>query len=208
MKSKVAISGWLAVGYLSALLLLPAAEGAWTAWLDRDNPSGVGDFETLKDFIREKAPVCPRPIGINCRAKATGRDARLTGEIVICSKDVGLICINNRQRDRRCNFDYEVRFLCPSTPPPSGCWGPWLDRDNPSGTGDYETLRDFIREKAPVCPKPSGIRCRRKDNKIDASQSGETVVCRKDVGFYCVNRAQRDRRCNFDYEVSFQCPCS
>ena len=38
------------------------------------------------------------------------------------------------------------------------CWTRWLDRDNPSGTGDYETLQNFPQSQ--VCPKPVGIECR------------------------------------------------
>ena len=38
------------------------------------------------------------------------------------------------------------------------CWTKWLDRDNPSGTGDYETLGNFNQNQ--VCPKPVGIECR------------------------------------------------
>ena len=37
------------------------------------------------------------------------------------------------------------------------CWTKWLDRDNPSATGDWETLRDFPQTQ--VCPKPLGIEC-------------------------------------------------
>ena len=35
-------------------------------------------------------------------------------------------------------------------------WGPWLDRDNPSGNGDYETRSDEWR----VCDNPTAIQCR------------------------------------------------
>ena len=35
------------------------------------------------------------------------------------------------------------------------CWTSWLDRDNPSGTGDHETLAHMPRDK--VCSKPVGI---------------------------------------------------
>ena len=38
------------------------------------------------------------------------------------------------------------------------CWTKWLDRDNPSGTGDYENLVNFPSNQ--VCPKPVGIECR------------------------------------------------
>lgn len=38
------------------------------------------------------------------------------------------------------------------------CWTPWLDRDNPSGAGDYETISD-LRQKYPckICATPLQI---------------------------------------------------
>jgi hypothetical protein len=46
-----------------------------------------------------------------------------------------------------------VAYTCTDT----YCWTQWLDRDNPSGSGDWETLRNF--PPAQVCPKPVGIEC-------------------------------------------------
>ena len=38
------------------------------------------------------------------------------------------------------------------------CWTDWFDRDNPSGTGDWETLSDLRTENpGKICPKPFGI---------------------------------------------------
>ena len=57
-----------------ALLLLCALVGVvytgtgtycWTRWLDRDDPSLTGDWETLNYF--PEAQVCPRPVGIECQ---------------------------------------------------------------------------------------------------------------------------------------------
>ena len=40
----------------------------------------------------------------------------------------------------------------------SGCWTEWFDRDNPSGTGDWETLSN-LRDENPgkICDNPVGI---------------------------------------------------
>lgn len=40
----------------------------------------------------------------------------------------------------------------------AGCWTDWFDRDDPSGTGDWETLSD-LRKQFPqkICPKPIDI---------------------------------------------------
>ena len=46
-----------------------------------------------------------------------------------------------------------VVYTCTNT----YCWTRWFDRDNPSLTGDWETLHNF--NKAQVCPRPVGIEC-------------------------------------------------
>ncbi len=50
----------------------------WTQWLDRDNPSGTGDHETLADMPKSK--VCERPVGIECKTITKIR-WDLTGEL-------------------------------------------------------------------------------------------------------------------------------
>ena len=40
----------------------------WTQWLDRDDPSGSGDWETLSDFPKNQ--VCLKPVGIVCETTA------------------------------------------------------------------------------------------------------------------------------------------
>ena len=46
-------------------------------WLDRDNPSATGDWETLRHF--HPSVVCPRPVGIQCQT-TSGRPYKSTGE--------------------------------------------------------------------------------------------------------------------------------
>jgi hypothetical protein len=36
----------------------------WTKWFDRDNPSGLGDFETIKDLVSSGG--CAQPTMIEC----------------------------------------------------------------------------------------------------------------------------------------------
>lgn len=83
--------------------------GTWTPWLNRDAPSGVGDFETLPDF-GSQVP-CSSPIAIQCQTLA-GVDYTLTGEVYSCTPASGGICRNSDQPDGAC-MDYQVRFLCP-----------------------------------------------------------------------------------------------
>jgi len=87
--------------------------GTWTAWLNRDDPSATGDWETLSDFV-SAGQVCANPTAIECRT-TTGLDWASTGEVYSCSVSASIpggVCVNNDQPDGQC-LDYEVRFLCP-----------------------------------------------------------------------------------------------
>lgn len=48
----------------------------WTRWLNRDRPSGTGDWELLVDFPPDQ--VCSRPVGIECQT-AYGKPFNETG---------------------------------------------------------------------------------------------------------------------------------
>lgn len=79
-------------------------------WLDRDNPSGVGDFETLANFVAAGL-VCPFPVSIECET-VDGIDWHRTGEVVTCSDSTGLVCLNANQPAGVTCSDYRVRFRC------------------------------------------------------------------------------------------------
>uniref|UniRef100_A0A671M7Z0 WxxW domain-containing protein n=1 Tax=Sinocyclocheilus anshuiensis TaxID=1608454 RepID=A0A671M7Z0_9TELE len=111
-----------------------------TRWFDSDDPTKGGDFELLMD-LHNKFPgeICPNPIGIQAQT-VSGQPANK-------------------------NFVYfffnDVRFTCPDEWfgfPLLECRTPWLDRDDPSGVGDYETLSLLlIKYPLQVCPKPIAI---------------------------------------------------
>lgn len=84
----------------------------WTAWFDRDDPTGNGDGEHLSALIMEGAAVCAHPLDVRCRRKSDQVDHRMTGEVVTCTPSAGSICLNADQSDLMCD-DYEVQFLCP-----------------------------------------------------------------------------------------------
>lgn len=86
----------------------------WTGWLDRDNAGGVGDFETLKDFLSTGQVHCNHPIAIQCET-LSGVPWYQAGEVYRCESDVGGVCVNAQQPDRACQ-DYQVRFCCPAEP--------------------------------------------------------------------------------------------
>ena len=79
-------------------------------------------------------------------------------------------------------------------------WGPWLDRDNPSGDGDWEDLKNF-RLIGQACDNPLAIECREISTQVDASATGQTIVCDPAKGFWCRNVGQSCK----DYEVRFVC---
>lgn len=101
---------------VAASLGAEEAHPAWTPWLNRDAPSGTGDWETVVDF-RKTGQVCAEPKQIQCRVRETKRLVKTGlvngGEQYLCETDVGGICDNRRQQNGVQCSDYEVRFLCP-----------------------------------------------------------------------------------------------
>ena len=51
----------------------------WTQWLDRDDASGTGDYETLAEMPQSK--VCSRPVGIQCET-ARKQKSDLSGKFI------------------------------------------------------------------------------------------------------------------------------
>jgi hypothetical protein len=96
------IRDWIGSGNCSS--------GTWTSWLDRDIPSGTGDWETLVEFVNA-GQACPNPIDIQCQT-VDGIDWTQTGQVYTCNASWGGICVNDDQPNGTC-LDYRVRFLCP-----------------------------------------------------------------------------------------------
>ena len=83
----------------------------WTPWLNRDLPSGSGDYESRADF--EKAgSACKSPQKVECRVRANQKGWKEAGQVYTCDPKVGGVCVNDKQpQGSRC-LDYEVRFCC------------------------------------------------------------------------------------------------
>ncbi|CAB3993174.1 Hypothetical predicted protein [Paramuricea clavata] len=100
---------------ISTLVFSGHAASYWTHWLDRDNPSGTGDWETYSSFKRPTA--CRpgyKPVDANCRVKYTNTPWYQANEVISACYQCtprGLFCTNKNQPDRRCK-DYEIQFLC------------------------------------------------------------------------------------------------
>ena len=181
---------YLFIFTLLTLLNFPVlAFSYWTEWFDRDNPSGTGDWENLVNFN-----VCSGQsiIDVQARRIDNGLPAEYAGQIFIAyDTTVGFICRND---DQRCS-DYEVQFKCQSY------WTEWFDRDDPSGTGDWENLVNFN-----VCSgqTPTGITARRISDKLPAEYTGQTLLSYSPgTGLVCKND-DNNQNC-FDYEVRFKC---
>ncbi len=84
--------------------------GTWTPWLDRDDPSGSGDYETTALHYKDGSIECENPLKIHC-ATTDKRAWHDSGDIAICNPTEGLVCKWQDQADRSCE-DYHVRFFC------------------------------------------------------------------------------------------------
>lgn len=100
---------------LKTLLLLlrtcQETQGNWTRWLNRDNPGGSGDYETLNDFLKE-GMACQEPLAIECQT-LNGKPWKTTEQVYTCDAARGGICQNSKQSNGGRCLDYRVRFLCP-----------------------------------------------------------------------------------------------
>lgn len=75
------------------------------------------------------------------------------------------------QKDSKClvaNLS-QFKYVVPE------CWTDWFDRDNPTGTGDWETLNHHRYENpGKVCPKPVDIEARTLSG-LTATAAGDVI---------------------------------
>jgi len=81
-------------------------------------------------------------------------------------------------------------------------WTPWLNRDAPGGSGDFETLANFVAA-GQACANPTAVECKTLGG-VNWSQTGEVYSCTLSGGT-CLNASQPDGSCQ-DYQVRFLCP--
>ncbi|TNN60088.1 Cartilage intermediate layer protein 2 [Liparis tanakae] len=185
-------------------------DACWTKWYDRDNPSGTGDWESLEDFHKENpGKICPKPLAIEAQTLA-GLSVAEAGDVILRQDTTsGLICRNEDQPDGKTCSDYRVRFTCP---PPycdeDVCWTQWYDRDDPGGTGDWECLADFHKERpGEICEHPLYIEAVTTDTNTPSTSTGDIIfMSNPSKGFFCRNEDQECGGC-LDYKVRFGCPC-
>ncbi|XP_061684425.1 mucin-5AC-like isoform X2 [Syngnathoides biaculeatus] len=193
----------------SGNLIQATVDQCWTPWFDRDNPSGSGDFETLPKLLKENPEkICKRPIEIEVQT-ASGAIVSSTGDVIhVTNVHRGFVCRNRDQPgNSRCE-DYKVRFLCPvEFCNPKECWTPWFDRDNPSGTGDHETLVNLHKENpGKICDYPINIEVQTISGASVGSTGDVIHTADASTGFACRNHDQPHNRLCADYKVRFLCP--
>ncbi|XP_017267559.1 cartilage intermediate layer protein 2 [Kryptolebias marmoratus] len=91
---------------------------------------------------------------------------------------------------------------------PRLCWTRWFNRDRPSASGDWETLKS-LREEYPgkICRRPRVIQAVTARKEIPAERTKQKFyVYNTKTGFVCRNKDQKRGRC-LDYKVRFRCPC-
>ncbi|KAM4750600.1 cartilage intermediate layer protein 1-like [Anableps anableps] len=129
---------------------------AWTPWLDRDDPSGSGDWEPITDLLTDNPEtMCSKPIDMEVMT-ISGLTIKQTKEnIYVNDLTHGFGCRNTDQINRNCS-DYKVRFSCSPKSCENVCWTKWYDRDNPTRTGDWENLGALHKEnaKGSICAIP------------------------------------------------------
>lgn len=80
-------------------------------------------------------------------------------------------------------------------------WTVWLDRDDPTDTGDWENKDGFSANV--VCATPTAVQA-----QVKSGSTGSTAVTHldNDQGFWCIHDEQpKDEPCA-DFEVRFCCP--
>uniref|UniRef100_A0A3Q1F505 Cartilage intermediate layer protein 2-like n=1 Tax=Acanthochromis polyacanthus TaxID=80966 RepID=A0A3Q1F505_9TELE len=183
----------------------------WTDWFDRDNPSGTGDWESLSLLRRENpGKICRNPSGIEVQT-LSGLSLLAAGDVSYRNDPIrGFVCRNRDQPGRKMCNDFRVRFVC--YPPYCGggvCWTKWYDRDNPSGSGDWEQLyrqRQMMKSKDEICEFPLYIEAVTNDKEqTPALKTGQKFFAPTE-GFICRNKDQRNGKCR-DYKVRYGCPC-
>ena len=89
----------------------------------------------------------------------------------------------------------------------SGVWTQYYDRDDPSGSGDHESL-PHLRQEYPnqICPNPTAVDAKVVGTNDHIPIAGLTVIADVVAGFACVNQEQTGGRGCLDFEARFCCP--
>jgi hypothetical protein len=93
----------------------------WTNWVNRDQPSGQGDYDLLVDLQKEGKLKCKRPLAVQCRYTPNGQTwGSQAGTYTLaqgpkgyhCETTKGSWCVNSETNPKGTCKDSEVRFCC------------------------------------------------------------------------------------------------
>lgn len=186
-----------------------------TGWLDQDNPGSAGngdhDWEKLNQHIGagnvQNEFIDVEPAYVAMRRISDEKDVVSTGDDVTLSTIYGGKVKNDSSNPA--SGDYEIQFYYG--------WTPWLDRDNPSGTGDYEHHSEYTSwSSAPYGGRmpqrdPTAVECRAKNyqgvvfsDQSPTDSNGYVLgdlgdghdryfTCNTETGFICHNDYNTDR---------------
>jgi Mucin-2 protein WxxW repeating region len=165
--------GMKTAAVIALLASASAAIAGQTPWLDRDNPGGTGDWENMAALVTK----------VECSVIATGQSTvGLSG--YKCDVAGGSICTNSaalacQHTQIRYTFDDRLGHSIVT---------PWLNRDTPSGTGDWETTSDLLKveckftdDNSPVTASAgAAYRCSNPDSRsggtgVNANNGGKPV---------------------------------
>ena len=89
----------------------PLCVDRWSTFINQDNPnSGTGDIENWS--ASQLAAFCPngKVTQIEC-VTTTGIASYSTGDIMTCTIEGGLSCLNDDNAPMKCQ-DYKIRYFC------------------------------------------------------------------------------------------------
>jgi len=93
----------------------------WSSWLNRDQPSGQGDYETLAELTKEGQLKCKQPLAVQCRYRGGAAwgaqigsypSSNIAGAGYSCETTKGGWCVNSQTTPKNSCKDSEVRFCC------------------------------------------------------------------------------------------------
>lgn len=135
---------------IAALTGTAAASAGTTGWLNRDTPGGTGDWENSVGMVTQT----------ECQVIATKQSTvGMAGYTCTAS---GSVCQNTAAKP--C-LDTQVRFTFDDKRGHSHTT-PWLNRDNPGGSGDWELFSNFFK-----------VNCRFTDNQQPITTGGAPYTC-------------------------------
>ena len=124
----VLFSGTAAHAQSPAAAICPPGQDcpcAWSGWLNRDQPTAKGDYETRADLIKEGKLKCRRPLAVQCRYRPNGAmwgtqigtgssypPTVTAGPGYHCETITGGWCVNADTKPKGSCKDSEVRFCC------------------------------------------------------------------------------------------------